>query len=402
MSSEYRNNHFVPEWYQKRFMLADQTAKNLHYLDLKPEQWTDPRGQVHTKRAVNWWGASKCFAAKDLYRTTYGSQDPAALEKVFFGGVDSIGRKAVEYFTQFQHPSAEGGALFNGMMAYMTVQKLRTPKGLGWLTEKAGRDRDRTLQLVVRLQNLYSALWCECVWALVDATNSPTKFIVSDHPVTVYNRRCGPRSQWCRGFGDPDIAFHGSHTIFPLSLERALVLTNLSWVRNPYQSEVGVRPNPNPWRSSIFNFTAIQTGRSLTEQEVQQINFIIKQRAYRHVAAAREEWLYPEQHVSRSHWGAYGDGYLLMPDPRPVHLGGEMIIGYRGGGSDHFDAYGRRPWQKDYGKETAAERRNLYRFQGEFARRYGPKRRGLTWEETDRGLVEDSDSLHNYFLSLDK
>lgn len=50
-------------------------------------------------------------------------------------------------------------------------------------------------------------------------------------------------------------------------------------------------------------------------------------------AAAEREWLYPETRVSKSDWTTFGDGYLLMPDPRPVHLGGEIFIGYEGGGS---------------------------------------------------------------------
>ena len=64
--------------------------------------------------------------------------------------------------------------------------------------------------------------------------------------------------------------------MFPLSLDRILILTNLSWVRNPYQSETRLRPNPNPLRSAIFSMLDIQTERRLSEQEVRQINFIIK------------------------------------------------------------------------------------------------------------------------------
>jgi hypothetical protein len=188
------------------------------------------------------------------------------------------------------------------MMAYMTIQKLRTPKGLGWLQQTRTEDHEETLRLMVRLQRVYAALWAECVSLIADASNSATKFIVSDHPVTIYNRRCGPRSQWCRDYNDPDIAFHASQTIFTLSLENVLLLTNLSWVRNPYQSETEIRPNPNPWRTAMFNLTAIQTRRHLTEQEVREINFIIKSRAFRYVGAANEEWLYPEQYVSKSDW----------------------------------------------------------------------------------------------------
>jgi hypothetical protein len=49
-------------------------------------------------------------------------------------------------------------------------------------------------------------------------------------------------------------------------------------------------------------------------------------------------------------------------------MGGQIVIGYEGGGADAFDEYGRRPWQKGYNKESdATESRTLRAFQGEFA-----------------------------------
>jgi hypothetical protein len=61
-------------------------------------------------------------------------------------------------------------------------------------------------------------------------------------------------------------------------------------------------PTPNYFRSAIFNFTPIQTVQIFTEDEVLQINLIIKRRAYRYIAGAHKEWLYPEKHVSTDHW----------------------------------------------------------------------------------------------------
>jgi hypothetical protein len=208
---------------------------------------------------------------------------------------------------------------------------------------------------------------------------------------------------WCRENSDPDIAFQGTHTIFPLSLEKILILTNLSWVRNPYQSEVRLRPNPNPWRTTIFSFLDIQTLRHLQEQEVREINFIIKNRALHYIAAAKEEWLYPDRYVSKSNWNEFGHGYLLMPDPRGIQLGGEIFIGYRGGGAASFDAYGRRPWQPDYDKESKGliEGPSLDRFKGEFARLFGPFRRGRAFSFDRLDNEHDDDEYHQYHLSLE-
>jgi ABC-type uncharacterized transport system substrate-binding protein len=40
-----------------------------------------------------------------------------------------------------------------------------------------------------------------------------------------------------------------------------------------------------------------------------------------------------------------------MPEPRLVHMGGEIFLGYEGGRSDAFGAYGHKPWQKGYEDE---------------------------------------------------
>lgn len=188
-------------------------------------------------------------------------------------------------------------------------------------------------------------------------------------------------------------------------MDKLLILTNLSWVRNPYQSEVGVRPNPNPFRNAMFKVTDIQTLRHLSEKEVREINFIIKSRALRYIGAAREEWLYPEQYVTKSDWNLYGQGYLLMPDPRSVNYGGEIIIGYKDGTATAFDEYGRRPWDKDFKVRDGGiddDWSTFHYFQGEFARLFGPFRRGraFTFDRLDN--ERDDDDYHNYHLGLER
>lgn len=404
MSNQYRNNHYVPQWYQKRFIPVSQKDRELYYLNLKPEIFTDSKGKNHQARAIRRQGFRKCFAEENLYTTRLGSVESTVIEERFFGEIDRNGRKAVDYFANFAHPSI-GKEEFKNMVKYMSTQKLRTPKGLDWLSNQVdAADRNQILAFMPRIQNLHCAIWTECIWLIADASQSETKFIISDHPVTVYNRRCGPHSQWCRGSNDPDIRFHGTHTIFPLSLDKILILTNLSWVRNPYQSEVKLRPNPNLFRGAIFNFMDIQTLRHLSEQEVKEINFIIKSRAFRYVAAAKEEWLYPEKYVSKSQWNVLGNGYLLMPDPRSISFGGEIIIGNYDGTTTSFDEYGRRPWQSDYAKESKSKEEfgSFLRFQGEFARLYGPERRGRAFQFGRLDNERDTDKFHQYHLSLER
>ncbi|SRR6266568_2002812 len=404
MSTEYRNNHYVPVWYQRRFIPAGQKDQELYYLSLRPGEFVDKRGVVHQDRAVRRKGCSLCFSEEDIYTTKFGAEESRNIEKHFFGQIDNNGRQAVEFFADFVHASADEDAL-RDLLMHMSTQKLRTIKGLEWLSDQAGtKNKQEILGLMMELRQLHCAIWVECVWSIADASKSATKFIISDHPVTVYNRRCGPRSQWCRGAKDPDIRYHGTHTIFPLSLEKVLILTNLSWVRNPYQSETGMRPNPNPFRGAMFSPLDIQISRYLNAQEVTEINFIIKSRAWRYIGAAKEEWLFPERHVSKSQWNTYGHGYLLMPDPRCVAFKGEMIIGFKDGTSTGFDPYGRRPWEPDFGREGKERREfgTLHRFQGEFARLFGPVRRGRCYEFGSLSTECDEDWFHRYHLNLEK
>ena len=406
MSSEYKSNHYVPVWYQKRFIPPSQRDNELLYLDLKPGTFTDPRGVTHSRRAMRRLGPKHCFCKDDLYTTNFGSAESTEIERQFFGSIDSKGRDAVEHFANFDYSTGKNGSALMDIMMFMSTQKLRTPKGLGWLKEQVRiNDRNRLLHRMVGLRQLFCAIWTESVWQIADASNSPTKFLVSDHPVTVYNRECGPRCQKCRGHNDPDIWLNGTHTIFPLSLDKVLILTNLAWVRNPYQSAIKKRPNPNPLRDALFYVLGVQTERHLNEQEVREMNFIIKSRALRYVAAGNEEWLYPERYVTKSDWTRYGNGYLLMPDPRPVPFTKEVLFGFRDGSATGFDEYGRRPWQRDYKeppREGPDERHTFERFQGEFARLQGPFRRGRTFEFGRLGAEKDSDEFHRFHLSLEK
>ena len=400
---DYRRNHYVPKWYQNRFLTDDVREKKFFYLDLTPD--TKISGKKRYKRkALLRWGPSKCFYKQDLYTTKFGNWESTEIEEKFFGKVDNFARAAIEYWSTFKHPSANYESSHN-LLLYMSIQKLRTPKGLEYLSNLVKlSDKNMVLIMLQKLQPLFCALWAECIWSIVDASKSETKFIISDHPVTVYNKRCFPFSDDCRGANDPDIRLNGTHTIFPLSINKALILTNLSWVRNPYGNPLKKRPHPDLLRPAMFNFLSIQTDRILTEEEVVVINYIIKQSAYRYIAASKEDWLYPEKKFKVKRWDKIGDSYMLMPDPRSVSFSGGIITGYENGRSDAFDEYGRRPWHDDYKdkKRHDYEWHTFHAFIGEYARLFGPKRRGLTFECDHIDNLEDSADYHKYNLSLEQ
>ncbi|HCN19329.1 MAG TPA: hypothetical protein DIS73_03430, partial [Planctomycetia bacterium] len=149
----------------------------------------------------------------------------------------------------------------------------------------------------------------------------------------------------------------------------------------------------------------IHTLRHLSEQEVREINFIIKSRALRYIGAAKEEWLYPERHVTKSDWFRYGHGYLLMPDPRSVTYSRQIIIGNRNGTASAFDEYGHRPWEEGYrGRDQGVgdDWNTFHRFQGEFARLFGPYRRGRAFSAVSLDNERDSYEFHQDHLSLEE
>ena len=400
---DYSRNHYVPKWYQKLFLPDDVREKKFFYLDLIPDNVISGKKR-YKRKALLRWGPSRCFYERELYTTKFGAQESTEIEERFFGKVDNFAGAAIEYWSNFNYQRFDQKS-FHNLLLYMSIQKLRTPKGLRYLANLVKlSDKNTVLFKLQELQQLFCALWTECIWSIVDASQSETKFIISDHPVTVYNQGCFPRSEWCQGASDPDIRLNGTHTIFPLSINKALLLTNLSWVRNPYVNPIKERPHPVLFRNAMFNFTSIQTGRILSQMEVSTINYIIKQRAYRYIAAAKEDWLYPEKKVNFNRWDEIVCSYTLMPDPRSVTFSSEQFVGYKNGRSDAFDEYGRKPWHKDYNDKTQRdyEWKTFQAFQGEYARLFGPKRRGLTSEFGKKDKIEDSADYHAHNLRLEQ
>jgi len=220
MSQDYRHNHYVPQWYQKRF-LPNGRGKQW-YLDLRPEKVTKT-GYTYTRNSLMHWGPENCFAQDDLYTTRWGEIENRDIERFFFGELDNKAPMAVKHFADFKLGSQTEDA-FNILTSYMSVQKLRTPKGLKWLREVTGRtNTNETLLHMQSIRNVFCNIFAEAVWQIADASKSPTKFIISDYPVVAYNRDCFPASKWCSGFNDPDIRMVATHTYFPMSLDKCSI-----------------------------------------------------------------------------------------------------------------------------------------------------------------------------------
>jgi hypothetical protein len=234
------------------------------------------------------------------------------------------------------------------MVIFIGAQKLRTPKGLDALGLLANsNDHELILHAMQRLLQMNSTIWIEGVWEIHNCDTTNTKFIVSDHPITTYNKCIFPLSKDCTYPRDAPIENLGTHTLYALSPTRLLVITNLGLVRNPWVNHLKKRENPRSFAPTIFDFRHIQTGREMSEQDVLAVNYILKLRARRYIAAAERDWLFPEKYLKSTMWNKLGSQFFLMPDPRKLTFSTETLFGYEDGSSWGMDEYGRKPRIKD-------------------------------------------------------
>ena len=190
-------------------------------------------------------------------------------------------------------------------------------------------------------------MWTEGVWEIVRATKTPTKFLLTDDPVTFYNKVVFD-SEWIYP-NDVSLKAIGTRTLFPLGLDSCLIITHLELARKPDPVFPAVsRSNARFYDQTMKHLGEIQFGRELEEDEVLRINYILKKRATRYIAAAEEGWLYPERRVSTTDWKLLDGDWFLLPNLWRIGFTTGIMAG--GGKSRPFamDEYGRKPWQHDY------------------------------------------------------
>ena len=340
-------NHYVPQWYQRRFFDPEAKEEKYYYLDLAPDRVDHGDGAHHVRNALRRLGSASCFAESHLYTLFFGEYAADVVEKRFFGEIDQRGADAITFFSDYELNDRTESAL-NNLLRYLDAQKLRTPKGLAFLKRVApGGTRQSALEAMGLLWQMHMTLWMEAVWEVLRCDNSDTKFIVSDHPVTTYNKGLFPGSAACQYPLDARIELLGTHTIFPLDLNRCLVLTNLGYVRNPWCNPIRPRENPRYFSQTMFDLRKVQRGRQISESDVRTVNFIIKKRAHRYIAAGKKEWLHPEEHLETRMWNKLGGRFFLMPDPRKVSFSTAIMAGFKDGSAWGVDEYGRPPRDDD-------------------------------------------------------
>lgn len=94
--SKTRNNHYVPQWYQKGFL--PDGASCLHYLDLSPDQLKMADGRTVKMKDMRFYTPARCFAQRDLFTTFFGEVVNDDVETFLFGEVDHTGSRAVRAY----------------------------------------------------------------------------------------------------------------------------------------------------------------------------------------------------------------------------------------------------------------------------------------------------------------
>ena len=274
-------------------------SNQLHYLDFTPDTKQLPNGKIISidYKKPNPRPTSQCFFLKDLYTTFFGDYINDEIERKLFGEIDDTGAKAVKAF--ISEDISEWHHNFSNFFSYIDSQKIRTPKGLHWI--KNHYPDLGQVDLMVEMQairNLHCTIWVEGVREIVSAKNSDIKFILSDHPVTIYNYAYPPDCEQCAIPDDPSIALKGTQTLFTLDMDHCLILTNYEYAESPSTvNPTENRTNARPIRNGITRTDTFIRSRFLNETDVEKINLIIKKRAYRYIAAPKKEWLYPEKNI---------------------------------------------------------------------------------------------------------
>lgn len=341
-----RNNHYVPKWYQEGFF--EPGRNSYFYLDLAPPQHRLPDGRMVTEKSKFESPTSRAFQQRDLYSTFFGTSVNDEIERKLFGDIDTRGADAMRAFVG--EDAGEWHRHFTTFFEYLDVQKIRTPKGLDWLSAQYPRLTQNDLMFEMQgIRMMHCTIWTEGVREIVSARDADVKFIVSDHPVTVYNYAIPPDAASNGYPNEPSIALRGSQTIFPLNRDFCLILTNLEYAQNHSANPLEKRTFAGNYRNSMVRTDALIRTRKLTSEDVIRVNRVLKARARRYVAAGKEEWLYPET-LSAEPWADLR-GAFLPPENGLWHFGGEIYARFESGEVYYQDAFGRTEKEREFLKK---------------------------------------------------
>lgn len=336
----YRH-HYVPQWYQKGFLLEGHTAFKV--LDLSPKIFRDSKGVVVGKgREILNKGPDAWFFERDLYTTRVLGKPNDDIERLLFGEIDRTGKEAINALIESNWEKVH--FTYTQVFEFLDALRLRTPKGLRFLraTLQAKNQQELMIQMQ-KFRRMHCVMWMEGAIEIFEAAQSATKFIFSDHPVTFFNPHVFPKDRTIPEGLDAPQHWLGTQTLVPLDKERLMVITHREWGRK--QGEIRSRKprtNPRLFDNPLITYDGIQRGRQLSEKQVREVNYIIKMRAERYIASCTEEELFPERHLKTTLWNKLGR--FLLPRGHATALqSGFMTVKMQDGTYYFQDEFGRRP-----------------------------------------------------------
>ena len=347
-----RDNHYVPQWYQKGFLAKGR--HKLHVLNLRQSVRSLPNAPLLLEPEVEELGPKLAFKEFDLYTTLFGETLNDDIETFLFGKIDKSGADAVRGWISGNPVQIH--RWFQEFFAYMDAQRLRTPKGLDWIVKHyRGLPQMELMAQMQALRQMHCTMWSEGVREIVSAAKSPVKFLVSDNPITIYNSDLPPDTVECSYPDDPSIGLIGSQTIFPLDANHCLIITNLEYAEDPENADLLSRRTNARFRGDTMVRTdAFIRNRELSEAEVHAINSVLKARAKKYVASSNVAWLYPERHCTLP-WKAIAK--ILLPRKELWRFGGEIYIRYENGSSAYRDQFGRTSKAHEFLTKPTLEKR---------------------------------------------
>ncbi len=328
-------HHYVPEWLQKRFLCNED---KYFYRDLKPNRVAKSDGTEYVSPSIRHQIPKQCFRSDDLYSVNFPNLQSDIVESKFFGPIDNHAPLAFEFFVT--NKLAPSDKFYKQFLNYLSVQKIRTPKGLAWLhsfvsyISKSPPTQEVLMNYLCAIGEMHITTWCESVWEIVEAPYPEVGFLLTDHPVTAYNLQAPPEKHPF----EPVIESLGTRTLFPLDARHCLIISNQEFVKNPIAStSLQSRTNPRSFSPAFFSPTHIIRGRILAPEQVWSINFILKKQALRYIAAPRESWLDPETQTPNQNWAQLD--HILQPQ-KPILIQ-EIWAEYSDGKRVAIDGLGR-------------------------------------------------------------
>jgi hypothetical protein len=319
----FRNNHYVPEWYQRHFLPA--ASGELHIFDKRAEKTkTLPDGRVIPIRP---WellrrGPRRFFCHEDLYTTQVLGKPNTEIEQMLFGALDDKGARAHAMLLKWpitktripmpEYPVDCGNPAqrIADYTEYLDAQKLRTPKGLQTLLNLAAGagvklDQNTLMVLMQKWRRNQCTMWAEGLWEIVSTSQEEVGFIFSDDPVTLYNGGVHPFTPFAVWQTDPIFLWRGTRLVMPLSRRDCLIITHIEHAREPVLERArDNRRNARLFDQTIISLEDVHKVRDLNADQVATINFMIKTRAPRYVAGGAESGLFPERRVTPASWAS--------------------------------------------------------------------------------------------------